>query len=41
MPGPGEPDTVGVLYEVVDYEEVFVVEADQLSHGRGRGPQRE
>ena len=33
--GPGELDTVGVLYKVVDYEEVFVVEEDEGSHFGG------
>jgi len=33
--GPGELDTVGTLYEVVDYEEEFVVEEDEGSHFGG------
>lgn len=33
--GPGELDTVGTLYEVVDYEEELVVEEDEGSHFGG------
>ena len=33
--GPGELDTVGTLYEVDNYEEVFVAEEDEGSHFGG------
>ena len=33
--GPGELDTVGILYEVVNYKEKFVVEEDEGSHFGG------